>query len=237
MKLLLILGVAVSAVVGQHAGEAHLGTAEPLPDAPDTATPAPEDKTNWQNEDHGDRSDDARGNQWESSGDRHLRPTADPSKTQVHVKINGLMTKKTPECAEPFVVGAHDANSKIEDILCVMPNMADFAGECPLPTMEDPDNLGTCIAMAPWCPAPLIYDSDKKACIPMVPRIGKGNAILDNRYIGAVLVNDGFDHEHKAPRVHQAVEMDPNDQLMVKERHAEEQALWNWEKVRKHTGH
>lgn len=251
MKLLAVLGL-IGMVVAQHAGEmgvddmGNVDGAKALPTGPGAADgadvqPGAEAQTDWhESHAHGsqsnDRSDQARGNQWnrnqaESKEKRHEYGT------RVNVKINGIVTRKVPHCMEPFVLGPFTADSNIEDMTCEYPTVADG---CQFPLKDPPvpfNPTDSCEPLGPWCPHPLIYDSDAKECIPLIPRIGKGNAILDNTYISAVLRQDGTDWNNKAPRVHQPVENDPNDNVMIKERHNEENHLWNWEKVRRHTGH
>jgi hypothetical protein len=253
---------ALGVVAAQHAGthgvddRGNVDGAKALPTGPsaDDITPdadeiaqfgqagkyAPDEhaQTDWQESHaHGsqsnDRSDAARGNQW----NRNQATTRAPKSTDthVHVKINGIMTKKVPKCMEPFIVSAHTEDTKIEDMTCDYPDKTTGC-EYPLKLPEDP-SATLCEPLGPWCPHPLVYDSDAKECVPLTPRIGKGNAILDNTYIGAVLRQDGPDWANKAPRAHQPVENDPNDNVMIKERHTEENNLWNWEKVRRHTGH
>lgn len=252
MKLLYAIGlIGLGMVAGQHAGEMGIddkgnydGAAE-LPSGPGVkdgadATPDASAQTDWhESQVHGSATkgrDEARGNQWERN--QATAKEAKSTKTHVHVSINGIMTKKVPHCQEPFIVGDHTADSKIEDVKCEYPTNGDGDGcAFPLKKKEGASDSDPCEPMGPWCPHPLIFDTDALECIPMIPRIGKGNAILNNAYIGAVLRQDGADHNNKAPRVHQAVENDPNDNLMIKERHNEEQHLWNWEKVRRHTGH
>jgi hypothetical protein len=92
-----------------------------------------------------------------------------------------------------------------------------------------------CVPVPPSCHKPLEFQPASGTCAPPKPHYI--NPIINDAWIAPVSVVDGHHHDEKAPRVHQGVEMDPNDKLLVKERQAEEQALWNWEKVRKHTGH
>jgi hypothetical protein len=96
------------------------------------------------------------------------------------------------------------------------------------------DKNGDCVPVPPLCHKPLEFHSDG-TCQPPKPHYI--NPIINDAWIAPVSVVDGSHHDEKAPRAHQPVESDPADQLMVKERNAEENALWNWEKVRKHTGH
>jgi hypothetical protein len=259
MKLLAVLGL-IGMVAAQHAGEMGIDDkgnrdgAKALPTGPgaDDITQDAEEAAQFTNGDkHGDaqndwkeshahgsqssdRSGEARTNQWNVH--QATAKKAKSTATHVNVKINGIMTMKVPHCMAPFIVGDHTSDSNIEDMECKYPTV-DSGCEYPLQFPEAPfTNTDPCVPLGPWCPHPLIYDSDAKECIPLIPRIGKGNAILDNSYIGAVLRQDGADHNNKAPRVHQAVENDPNDNVMIKERHTEENNLWNWEKVRRHTG-
>lgn len=171
-------------------------------------------------------------NQWDRTQGTVRDAPADLANNGVHVSINGIMTKKVPYCDEPFTVGAHTKDSKIEDMVCEFPTPP-----CPYPLVIDTEDGAKCMATAPICPDPLVFDTDAIACVPMIPLIGEGSAILDNHYIGAVLRQDGPDYANKAPRAHQPVENDLNDDIMVADRHKIENKLWNWEKVRRHTGH
>jgi len=91
-----------------------------------------------------------------------------------------------------------------------------------------------CVPVPPMCHGSLEYNEDG-TCRP--PSAHYENPVINDAWVQPTLVVDGSHHDEKAPRVHQAVENDPNDNLMIKERHTEENNLWNWEKVRKHTAH
>lgn len=92
-----------------------------------------------------------------------------------------------------------------------------------------------CVPTPPVCPDPLEFDPDAGACIP--PRPHYENPVINDAWIAPVLVVDGEHHNEKAPRMHMEVETDPTDKLLVKERRGEEEALWNFEKVRRATAH
>lgn len=246
MKSWFVLVIAVLGVVAaQHAGEAHSGKPyQADPSHPEEVKPTVADQHDYKESFvHGQasasksRAGEARGNQWERN-QREIPEDAsasgnDVSQHKVHVQINGIATKKTPECEAPFKLPEHDANSKIEDMQCENPP-SEGPDSCPFPTHYVD---GYCVPLGPYCPHPLVYSATQKACIPMVPRLGTGSSILDNTYIGAVLRQVGPDYANKPSHRHQPVQNDPDDALMIKDRHSEEQSLWNWEKIRRHTGH
>jgi hypothetical protein len=89
-----------------------------------------------------------------------------------------------------------------------------------------------CVPVPPLCHGSLEYHEDG-TCRPPKPHFM--NPIINDAWVQPTLVVDGAHHNEKAPRAHQPVENDPNDNVMIKERHTEENNLWNWEKVRKHT--
>lgn len=92
-----------------------------------------------------------------------------------------------------------------------------------------------CIPVPPSCHAPLEFHEEDGSCRPPKPHYI--NPIINDAWVQPPLVVDGEWHNEKTARLHQPVQGDPNDELMIKERHETENALWNWEKVRKHTAH
>lgn len=93
-----------------------------------------------------------------------------------------------------------------------------------------------CVPSPPRCHNPLEY-SDGECLLPKPHYV---NPVIDDAWIGPVLVTDGAYHQEKAKRVHQPVLEDEGDAKMVAERHAETKAIWKQledPNVKVHTGH
>lgn len=94
-----------------------------------------------------------------------------------------------------------------------------------------------CVPSPPFCAVPWVWEKATNKCVPPEPHMM--NPILDDAWVSPVLKDYGDDdlNGSKPGRIHQEVLTDENDKVLQKNRHSDEDSVWDFEVNRISTAH